>query len=201
MLYKCQASIILNICVKKNFKEIKFSERNRSHDLRVCLFVCFLTSESRGRETLKKTDDKDKRHGHIMKFCNEVVLRYSEWDQFPRSILGLFVCVLSCLVVSNSFVTPWTAAYQAPPSMGFSRQEYWSGCHCLLRLMRAVVHKSFLHWHHKSLEYIPSIRCLVASPNSSSLHGLRYLPVGNGKKRQNESTFKLIEVLIKISLK
>ena len=25
------------------------------------------------------------------------------------------------------FVTPWTIAYQAPPSMEFSRQEYWSG--------------------------------------------------------------------------
>ena len=25
------------------------------------------------------------------------------------------------------FVTPWTVAYQAPQSMGFSRQEYWSG--------------------------------------------------------------------------
>ena len=25
------------------------------------------------------------------------------------------------------FATPWTAAYQAPPSIGFSRQEYWSG--------------------------------------------------------------------------
>ena len=25
------------------------------------------------------------------------------------------------------FETPWTAAYQAPPSMGFFRQEYWSG--------------------------------------------------------------------------
>ena len=25
------------------------------------------------------------------------------------------------------FVTPWTVAYQAPLSMGFSRQEYWSG--------------------------------------------------------------------------
>ena len=23
--------------------------------------------------------------------------------------------------------TPWTVAFQAPPSMGFSRQEYWSG--------------------------------------------------------------------------
>ena len=29
-------------------------------------------------------------------------------------------------------VTPQTVAHQAPPSMGFSRQEYWSGCHCLL---------------------------------------------------------------------
>ena len=25
------------------------------------------------------------------------------------------------------FVTPWTVAHQAPQSMGFSRQEYWSG--------------------------------------------------------------------------
>ena len=31
---------------------------------------------------------------------------------------------LSCVQL---FVTPWTVAHQAPPSMGFSRQEYWSG--------------------------------------------------------------------------
>ena len=29
--------------------------------------------------------------------------------------------------VMSYSVTPWTVAYQAPPSMGFSRQEYWSG--------------------------------------------------------------------------
>ena len=29
--------------------------------------------------------------------------------------------------MSDSSVTPWTAAHQAPLSMGFSRQEYWSG--------------------------------------------------------------------------
>ena len=29
--------------------------------------------------------------------------------------------------------TPWTAAHQAPPSMGFSRQSTGVGCHCLLR--------------------------------------------------------------------
>ena len=31
---------------------------------------------------------------------------------------------LSCV---RLFATPWTVAYQAAPSMGFSRQEYWSG--------------------------------------------------------------------------
>ena len=34
--------------------------------------------------------------------------------------------LLSCSVVLD-FVTPWTAACQAPLSMAFSRQEYWSG--------------------------------------------------------------------------
>ena len=29
--------------------------------------------------------------------------------------------------MSDSFATLWTVAHQAPPSMGFSRQEYWSG--------------------------------------------------------------------------
>ena len=29
------------------------------------------------------------------------------------------------------FVTPWTVAHQAPPPMGFSRQEYWSGLPCI----------------------------------------------------------------------
>ena len=29
--------------------------------------------------------------------------------------------------MSSSFVTPWIVAYQVPLSMGFPRQEYWSG--------------------------------------------------------------------------
>ena len=37
--------------------------------------------------------------------------------------------------------TPWTAAHQAPPSMGFSRQEYWSGCHRLLCCLLLVMLK------------------------------------------------------------
>ena len=41
-------------------------------------------------------------------------------------------CTLPLLLLSRFsrvrlFATPWTAAYQAPPSLGFSRQEHWSG--------------------------------------------------------------------------
>ena len=36
------------------------------------------------------------------------------------------ICVKSLSHV-QLFATPWTVAYQASPSMGFSRQEYWSG--------------------------------------------------------------------------
>ena len=35
--------------------------------------------------------------------------------------------LFSCYVMSDSFVTPWTVAHQATLSMGFSRQECWSG--------------------------------------------------------------------------
>ena len=40
-----------------------------------------------------------------------------------KHLLSLF----SRSVVSDSFVTPWTVSRQAPPSMGFSKQEYCSG--------------------------------------------------------------------------
>ena len=39
-------------------------------------------------------------------------------------------CVLSSFSCVQLLVTPWTVAHQAPPSMGFSRQEYWSGVPC-----------------------------------------------------------------------
>ena len=39
----------------------------------------------------------------------------------------VYVHALNCSVVPDSFVTPWTVARQTPLSMGFLRQEYWSG--------------------------------------------------------------------------
>ena len=49
------------------------------------------------------------------------------------------------------FVTPWTAAHQAPPSMGVSRQEYWSGLPLpsLTKNPKILyIHPSFLSFPH-----------------------------------------------------
>ena len=49
-------------------------------------------------------------------------------------LFGLFVSCYTVMVVGDLslgrvrlFATPWTVARQPPLSMGFSRQEYWSG--------------------------------------------------------------------------
>ena len=58
------------------------------------------------------------------------------WN-FPGKNIGVGChFLLQCMEVKSEsevaprvriLATPWTAAYQAPPSMGFSRQEHWSG--------------------------------------------------------------------------
>ena len=44
------------------------------------------------------------------------------------SVSGLLL--LNCVIRVRLFETPWTVAHQAPLSVGFSRQEYWSGLPC-----------------------------------------------------------------------
>ena len=61
--------------------------------------------------------------------------------------------------ISQSYltlVTPWTITCLAPLSMGFSRQEYWSGCHFLLQRIFLTQGSNshllhLLHWQADSL--------------------------------------------------
>ena len=52
--------------------------------------------------------------------------RTLEWVAFSFSNAWKWKVKVKSLSRVRLLVTPWTAAYQAPPSMGFSRQEYWS---------------------------------------------------------------------------
>ena len=47
----------------------------------------------------------------------------------------LLLLLLSCFSRVRLCATPYTVAYQAPPSLGFSRQEHWSGLPFLLQCM------------------------------------------------------------------
>ena len=53
--------------------------------------------------------------------------RTLEWVAISFSNEGKGKVKVKSLSRVRLLVTPWTAAYQGPPSMGFSRQEYWSG--------------------------------------------------------------------------
>ena len=56
-----------------------------------------------------------------------VQARVLEWAAIAFSIYMYQFSTVQSLSHVQLFANPWTAAHQAPPSMGFSRQEYWSG--------------------------------------------------------------------------
>ena len=76
--------------------------------------------------------------------------RTLEWVAISFSNTWKWKVKVKSLSHVRLFGTPWTAAYQASPSMGFSRQEYWSGVPLPSPFIRAL---------------IPFIRALSSWPN------------------------------------
>ena len=77
-------------------------------------------------------------------FCNITLegtsqhLSYSvPQKRVPWSFPHLLLLLLSCFSRVQLCATPEMAAHQAPPSLGFSRQEHWGGCHFLLQRTKA----------------------------------------------------------------
>ena len=62
-------------------------------------------------------------------WCLLSTYEMSSFGRLSPYRMSLCVCVYAgpCVSLVQLFVTPWTVAHQAPPSMGFSRQECWSG--------------------------------------------------------------------------
>ena len=70
----------------------------------------------------------------------------------------------SCLILCD----PMDCSHQAPLSMGFSRQEYWSGCYALLQKIFLTqgsnLHLSYLlHWQAGSLQLAPPGKPLLSN--------------------------------------
>ena len=49
------------------------------------------------------------------------------FKRYLWAIYYMLSLMFSLSIMSDSFATPWTVAHKAPLSMGFPRQEYWSG--------------------------------------------------------------------------
>jgi len=75
---------------------------------------------------------KREKHLHLCQylifFSN--ILNPSPWMSPPLNFVASSTCVLSSFSCIWLFATLWTVAFQAPLSVGFSRQEYWSGLPC-----------------------------------------------------------------------
>ena len=59
--------------------------------------------------------------------CGIFQARVLEWGAIAFSLVALLLLLLSCFSRVRLCATPETAAHQAALSMGFSRQEHWSG--------------------------------------------------------------------------
>ena len=70
--------------------------------------------------------------------------RTLEWVAISFSSAWEWKVKVKSLSRVRLLATPWTAAYQAPPSMGFSRQEYWSGLPLPSPSWLIRIHKKFL---------------------------------------------------------
>ena len=81
-------------------------------------------------------------------------------------------------VVSNS-ATPWTTAYQVPPSMGFSRQECWSGLPLPSPLGR--------RWAGFCLESFSSIKALL----NPCLQPLQSVSTGSQKEGLTKNRYRM----------
>ena len=73
-------------------------------------------------------------------------LRTLEWVASSSSNAWKWKVKVKSLSRVRLVATPWTAAYQAPRSMGFSRQEYWSGVQLPSPQSRSGIQKIKKKW-------------------------------------------------------
>lgn len=88
-----------------------------------CMHVACLRMHARTHACMPQSPISKILHtDHICKVSLVWKTAYSQFRELECGYPCMCVCAQFCL-----FVTPWTVAFQAPLSMGFSRQTYWRG--------------------------------------------------------------------------
>ena len=98
--------------------------------------------------------------------------RSLEWVAISFSDAWKWKVKVKSLSRVRLLATPWTAACQAPPSMGFSRQEHWSGVPLLFAVNHAIIffpEFSYLLSHGNNFIFMHSGSSFLVSFAGSSL--------------------------------
>ena len=106
----------------------------------------------------------------ILRFWFETKKPNPVGGKFSKRRQSLLTLLLLLLLSHFSYVwlcaTPEMAAHQAPPSLGFSRQEHWSGFHFLLQCMKVKSESEVAQW---GLTLSDPMDCSLPG---SSVHGI-----------------------------
>ena len=102
--------------------------------------------------------------------------RTLEWVAISFSNARKWKVKVKSLSHVRLLATPWTTAYQAPPSMGFSRQEYWSGegpDSCVISWFWVFMELEFPSGHfHLGLKFLPRFQAMeLISPGRFLVFG------------------------------
>ena len=135
----------------------------------ICVFPCLFSLIAMA-QTSSTLLSKSGGSGHP---CFVTDLRRKAFSISPLSMmlavsLALLLVVVQCLSHVQLLTTLWTIAHQAPLSVGFSRQEYWSGLPFrppgdLPDPEIEPVFLCLLHWQAGSLPLVPLDRQFTAS--------------------------------------
>ena len=123
-----------------NTKRVCFSNAFEAHSATACANVrqeekipiaqvpaCSRGGYTASRERAAETSATQRAGMCVLIDCICIVREYYMENERATAIPNLLLLLLSRFNRVWLLATPWTAAYQAPPSMGVSRQEYWSG--------------------------------------------------------------------------
>ena len=125
---------------KKSISSSQFNCEHRTVSKINSLKICKITMKIKRKHTLNKTAAAAKSLQSCPTLCDPIdgsppgspipgilQARTLEWVAISFSNAWKWKVKMKSLSPVRLLAAPWTAAYQAPPPMGFSRQEYWSG--------------------------------------------------------------------------